>query len=444
MIGHISQWREMERWTSGGGTVWGAVFPMVPLGELLRPRRQTVPPHEFAQFQPITIHFDGSIVPRDRTAPFQGAMFAAQAGDLVYSKIDVRNGAVGLLPDNVPHAVVTSEYPVLIPDHRQVDASYLALLLRSSNFLHLLKSAATGTSGRKRVQGETFAELEIPLPELREQRRLLLSYETAQRRAKELEVEASVLEQCALNEFEAALGLVPPPDLPRQAFQIALYHEFDRWSHESVLHARGLACRQYHAQTTKVDMVALGEFVQVTHGCSASPSLRPTRLEVLKISAVTRGYLRPSEKKFAQDNPLFHKQFDLRKGDVLLCRTNGTLSYVGMSALVENTLANLIFPDKIIRLRIRRAGLLPEFLWRVLQLPSLRAQIESCGRTAVGNYAIGSTDVEDFLIPIPTETLQNKLMSSLRTYSARASAKRAQAAQLRSSAWNDFLAAIFA
>ncbi len=99
---------------------------------------------------------------------------------------------------------------------------------------------------------------------------------------------------------------------------------------------------------------------EVRHGSSASPSPKPTGLEILRISAVTRGDFAPAEKKFAFDNNRVRAEFDLRKGDVLMCRTNGTLAYVGMSALVREDMANLVFPDKVIRVRAKE-NITPEF-----------------------------------------------------------------------------------
>lgn len=439
MIARVTSWKELERWIPGSEAAWEAAFPLVPIGDVMRPRRKPVKPDNFADYRPITIHFDGSIELRHRTEPFQGSMFAVFPGDLVYSKIDVRNGAIGLLPPEIDQAVVTSEYPVLVPDTKQVDARYLAMLLRSPNFQHLLKQAASGTSGRKRVDGDTFCELEIPLPELREQRELISNCERALGKLAKLEADAAALEHRAIQEFEAALGLVPPPDLPRKPFQIAQFKNMDRWSHECVLEG-SLASK---AADSALPTVTLGDYVEVTHGCGASPSPRPTGLEVLKISAATRGEFRPSEKKYAFDRAEFRRRFDLRRSDVLLCRVNGTLAYVGMTALVEEDMPNMIFPDKLIRVRVKDDALLPDFLWRLLQLPNMRVQIESYARTAVGNYAIGSTDVAEFQIPLPPIQTQRSLTKKLREARTRAAAKRTEAARLRAQAWADFLGAIF-
>jgi type I restriction enzyme S subunit len=117
-----------------------------------------------SRITPITIRFGGDIEARDRDKAFAGAMYAVRPSDLVFSKIDVRNGAIGLLPEAIGAAVVTSEYPVYVPDPEQVDAAFLAWLLRTAPFKVLLQSAASGTSGRKRVHPDQFEALQVPLP----------------------------------------------------------------------------------------------------------------------------------------------------------------------------------------------------------------------------------------------------------------------------------------
>ena len=165
---------------------------------------------------------------------------------------------------------------------------------------------------------------------------------------------------------------------------------------------------------------------EVKHGCGAPPSAKPTGLEILKISAVTRGAFDPQQKKYAQDKVRFRTDFALKRGDVLMCRTNGTLQYVGMSSLVEYDMENMIFPDKIIRVR-SRDNILPEYLWKVLHLQPLRAQIEAAARTAVGNYAIGTQDIWNLRIPLPPLDVQQDIMR-------RVAARRAEIARERAAA----------
>ena len=113
----IRRWREIERWIEiDAGVVRASGVPMLPLGDVVIPRHEPV--HvvgSLGEWQAITIKFSGEVLPRERTEAFKGAMFAAYPGDIVFSKIDARNGAIGLIPANISKAIVTSEYPVFTP-----------------------------------------------------------------------------------------------------------------------------------------------------------------------------------------------------------------------------------------------------------------------------------------------------------------------------------------
>ncbi len=219
MICQISRWKDLDRWIPGGDASLDVMHPLAPIEDLVTPRTERVQvKRELADWQPITIHFDGSVVPRDRKTPFKGSMFAAYPGDLVFSKIDARNGAIGLVPEALPKVVVTSEYPVHQPDSKQVDVRYLALILRTPNFLSLIRRAASGTSGRKRITPENFRAIQIPLPDPKDQRRLVAAYHAALAKAGQLDAQARQIEREAQQEFEAALGLTPPPESAQASF----------------------------------------------------------------------------------------------------------------------------------------------------------------------------------------------------------------------------------
>jgi len=74
------------------------------LGDLLMRRRDKVDrgKYAFEDLQLISLHFDGSLSPRDVKAwrkDIKATLWFAYPGNLVYSKIDARNGAIGLVPD---------------------------------------------------------------------------------------------------------------------------------------------------------------------------------------------------------------------------------------------------------------------------------------------------------------------------------------------------------
>lgn len=443
MIARVTRWKELERWIPDGGASWEAAFPLVPIGDVMRVRRKVVSRQQFADYQPISIHFDGSIDLRDRTQPFKSSMFAALPGDLVYSKIDVRNGAIGLLPPEIKQAVVTSEYPVLVPDSKQVDVRYLALLLRSPNFQHLLKQAASGTSGRKRVHGDSFADLEIPLPEPTEQRQLLDGYEKALGKAAKLDAEALALEQGAIREFEAALGLVPPPDLPRKPFQIASYRKMERWSHEGFLQEELLGDSQ---PESSFDMVTLEDIANVTYGIQKCPSNRPGThaRPYLRVANVRRGGLDLEEIKYINVPDREMKRLRLESGDILFVEGNGTKSEIGRAAIWNGEIADCVHQNHIIKARPDNKKVDSEFLMEWFNTEAGRMHFFRNAKTTSGLVTLNSTDIRTAPVPLPDSLdEQRKIVRKLREARNRAATKRTEAARLHSQAWADFLGAIF-
>jgi hypothetical protein len=114
----------------------------------------------------VSLHFDGEMEPRDADiTDFKGRLFLCEAGDVLYSKIDVRNGAIGVVPPSIPRAAVSSEYPVyrVLPDVAL--PQYVKLLFRTTAFRNQINSLISGASGRKRVQPGDLDEIEVPLPD---------------------------------------------------------------------------------------------------------------------------------------------------------------------------------------------------------------------------------------------------------------------------------------
>jgi type I restriction enzyme S subunit len=373
----------------------------------------------------VTLHFDGEMELRNESAgeSFKGRLYFADPGDVIYSKIDVRNGAIGIIPEDLGRVCVSSEYPVYAVDPQIAVARFVKLLFRTAAFRRKINSMISGASGRKRVQPSDLETVEVPLPPLPVQRKIVAAWEEARRAAAATAAKIERLERDIEARFLADLGLkaTEKATLPK-AFAV-WWRDLERW---------GVVPNQL--TTTGVDIsrckyaVVVGRdcLAEVKHGCSASPSPMPTTLEVLKISAATRGYFRPEERKYAFDVARYRQEFGLRSGDVLMCRTNGTLGLVGMSALVEADMPNLIFPDKLIRVRCK-ANILPAYLWKLVQMQFARSQIESAARTAVGNYAIGSDDIWALRLPLPPLPVQQAVMKPVEAGRAEIAALKADA-----------------
>lgn len=122
----------------------------------------------------VTIRFGGAMEIRDGNSDeIKGKLYLAESGNIVYSKIDVRNGAIGIVPQSIEKAAFTSEFPIYEIRSDVAVSEYIALVFQSDLFKKHINSIVSGASGRKRVQPEQLEALEIPLPTLNSQRAIV-------------------------------------------------------------------------------------------------------------------------------------------------------------------------------------------------------------------------------------------------------------------------------
>lgn len=143
----------------------------------------------------ISVRFGGAIESRDLDGEpnYKGNLFWAEAGDLIYSKIDCRNGAIGIVPSEFPRVAVTSEFPVYRVLTKKVIPDYIHLVFQARRFLDFINGMVSGASGRKRVQPEELESVEIPVPDKPVQQAIVAYWRSAQTTVAEARAELETI-----------------------------------------------------------------------------------------------------------------------------------------------------------------------------------------------------------------------------------------------------------
>ncbi|WP_170303695.1 N-6 DNA methylase [Reyranella soli] len=106
--------------------------------------------------------------------------FAARAGDVVFSSIDLWKGCISVVPPAFDGALVTKEFPIYEVVDGRLDPEFLSCLLRSRYYQRAFRAITTGHSNRRRTQQEDFEELEVCFPpDQAEQARLIAGIQSA-------------------------------------------------------------------------------------------------------------------------------------------------------------------------------------------------------------------------------------------------------------------------
>ncbi|MEN3011240.1 MAG: restriction endonuclease subunit S, partial [Candidatus Bipolaricaulaceae bacterium] len=97
-------------------------------------------------------------------------MYRVEAGDFLFSKINIRKGAYGVVTERLAGAVVTTEHPILRARDELLNIHFLSYYLMQPHSWELFKLHAKGFSGKERVKVREFLSVSLPLPPLPEQK----------------------------------------------------------------------------------------------------------------------------------------------------------------------------------------------------------------------------------------------------------------------------------
>jgi type I restriction enzyme S subunit len=149
---------------------------MIPLGEVLTKSEEWIGIDPAERYKEITVRLWGKGVVLRRE--LSGAEIRAErrirvrAGQFIMSRIDARNGALGIVPDSLDGAVVTNDFPVFKPNPSKLVPAFIGWMSKTRNFVDFCRSASEGTTNRVRLKEERFLTGPIPLPPLEEQWRI--------------------------------------------------------------------------------------------------------------------------------------------------------------------------------------------------------------------------------------------------------------------------------
>ena len=153
------------------------------------------------------------------------------------------------------------------------------------------------------------------------------------------------------------------------------------------------------------------------NGLSPRPSAAPPGTPILRISAATSredAVVDENDYKFLEVSERDREKYQLKPGDLLACRFNGNLHFVGRFALFRGESAETrLYPDKLIRFRIDTEKILPEFAAAAMNSYRGRSIIEPMCATTAGNLGISATKLKTVPIPVPPLEEQRSIVAYL-------------------------------
>lgn len=126
------------------------------------------------------------------------------------------------------------------------------------------------------------------------------------------------------------------------------------------------------------------------------------------------GRVDSSDLKYAEFNEKELEQLSLKNGDILIIRSNGSISLVGSSAIIRKCDTDKTYAGYLMRLRIlNKEKLLPKYLLYYLSSPDARRYIESVAKSTSGVNNINSQEISKLCVPLSSIEKQEKTVAEI-------------------------------
>lgn len=375
-----------------------------------------------------SVHFDGSISLRPSTTVMKGATFLAYPSDVVFSRIDVRNGAIGVVAEQSSVLAFSNEYPIYsFAEHGRLLPEYVRLLCRTAVFRSQIQALVVGHSGRKRVSADQFEDMLIPVPDIAEQHEIVVAHRQRLDQVAGMRAKSRAILDDAVKEITALLGIRSLDVAPVKGAFLVPSHLPQQWSVFSAASAVRGVRNEVESSFTVLPLGADG-LAQISYGVSKSPKNRPGQhgRPYLRVANVQDGYLNLSHMKYIDVPEPQMDQFRLEIGDVLLCEGNSA-ALVGRPALWNGEIEDCVHQNHVLRVRCNPLKLVPEYLLAYMQTAPSRGHFRRRAKQTTNLATINSTDVRELLVPIPPIDVQEAVAAIWREARQAATDLHAQA-----------------
>ena len=208
-------------------------YPMMRIGEFLKRNKTAVTIQDSVKYKRVTIKVrNGGVVPRDEVMGENigtKKQFLVSEGQFILSKIDARNGAMGIIPAELNGAVVTQDFLPYDIDTTKVNPQYFVLVCTTKQFVEFCQSCSSGTTNRQRVDETQFLNIKVPIPSLAEQNKLVEEYNKQIAIAIDSERQVAGKYSDVNTILLTELGVEISKDATQKGLATASFSTLDRW-----------------------------------------------------------------------------------------------------------------------------------------------------------------------------------------------------------------------
>lgn len=406
----------------------------VKIGDFLTRIKEPVRINDQDNYALVTIrmYHKGVIKRADVKGDFikSSTLYSIKGNQFILSGIDARNGAFGIVPQELHGAVITNDFWTHEINSKVISLDYFYWFTTTPQFYDACIRASEGTTNRQRLQADKFYSFDVWLPSIPEQKEWVKKITELHNRIgvlnKELSNQQTYLQQLRQSILQEAvqgkLTQQNPTDEPASKLLERIKAEKQK------LIASGKLKKEKELPPITEDEIPfelpddwvwcrLGEIITVMDsGWSPACHEYPAEKEkwgVLKTTSVQEMYFLQNENKELPNSLTPKTQYEVNVGDILITRA-GPFNRVGICCLVKEVRSKLIISDKIIRFHLVDKLLDQELITLCLNAGESKNFIESKkSGMAASQVNISQDNLKLTPIPLPPLSEQQRIVAKV-------------------------------
>ena len=396
---------------------YNKAFPLVKIGKfLIKNTNQTIIENDKV-YKRVTVKINNNGVKLRDTE--QGnkigtkRQFLVKEGQFIISKIDARNGAMGIIPKDLDGAAVTNDFPTFNVDSESILPQFLLLLTTTKLFIEFAQSCSSGTTNRQRIDINKFLQVKIPLPPLDDkdakikklpntitQEKLVYEYNKKINEADEA-VQKTILkekeiETLILNE----LGIIKSKKIDvKTGLSFYRFKDIDRWD---VWASKSLSDSNTYS-FNKFSEIIIGK---PTYGANVKGVDKKSETRYIRITDINEDGLLNNDIIYPE---FTEEKYLLQENDFLIARSGNT---VGKTFLYKSYFGRAIYAGYLVKYNLDLTKVIPEYVLAYTKTSIFKKWINSNQRVA-GQPNINGQEYLEFPIIVPPIPIQESLVMEI-------------------------------
>lgn len=420
-------------------------YPMVRIGTFLRKSHDIIEVQDDVKYKQVTLKINnGGVVPRNNGAFVKGSeigtkrQMVVHAGQFIMSKIDARNGAYGIVPEELEGAIVTNDFPVFDVDTRKMLGQFLVLVSTTDKFVEFARKCSSGTTNRKRIDVDAFLKQMIPLPSIKEQDKIVSEYCDKIRQAQDLEQETIQIEERVKHYFIEVLGVAikqkkEKKDNKFKYIKFVSFLDVHEWGIDIIKKKQKRELFKYPLAKIK-DICRLGSGGTPSRSC---PQYYKGTIPWVKTGEVLNDEIFETEEHITEDAIANSSARLYPKGSLIIAMygqgdTRGRTAKLDIDATTNQACAVLHDIDNNI--------VSTDYLWYYLQ-----GRYEDLRSMASGNNQpnLNAGKINNYDVVVPPMDVQKEMVAHIKEQKALAKQLKQKAIEMRENALKEFENEIF-